>query len=746
MSKDITFSLPPNPQKNKRVVSDSLRLSKLDTSSRDQRQSSPKPTTSPSSPATSSTKFPNHNEVLNYKSFNDFEADGDDLLLDSQIMNDEDDDDEAVPSTSQPRVEENHEITDKELRKAEQLASLFIDTRKVLSAERNIIDQKSEAVENHEHEEASTIKISRSTLLRAEKVKATLAVKYLYIQRIYEWADTHIDNNEHLGVEGVYNPLQIIRNRKIRNKYNEHPQPLAHMKTIPLACNVFSSHNLPGNRHHESSSGSTHSRKRHWRMVWAVDLNEFVGDSRWRIHHWNELRGPNGELWFPDTRDKLEPTNSKRKRFVLRHKHNKSGDELQSQFELEDEYDSEVVKHKNQHKKIPSIEGSSSENELQMVKIAHTKNPRRTKIKNKMKKFYTGTGVGAGAGGSGGDSSGSSNALNEFPVDGDENSSVIESDPLGRQLFKRITPPTIDEAPPLELSVPEIRVQPTSPKRMENYDSDMDDLNIKPSIQQVEFTPSTKRVNGGSRSSSDAGGDSVLLMEQTGSEEKQDADEVEGESNNGEIQQEIDQAQCVAIFDERELEFQHIVANLNYFKQCVNLRSNYLSTVYPNHLDVVDKKVKHITKDSVYGILTSISKINDDYLPGYEDLFCGYMEEIKSVIHMVNDVYSVKIDTLLSTNDRSISEINASLSLDLRKITEKLDSLDSSIHKTIFKNALSSTKKNVGNVGMLYKVLYSFLENLIVILLRIVWIVVNIYKVFKFIIVGLWKLIKFVLW
>ena len=44
-----------------------------------------------------------------------------------------------------------------------------------------------------------------------------------------------------------------------------------------------------------------------------------------------------------------------------------------------------------------------------------------------------------------------------------------------------------------------------------------------------------------------------------------------------------------------------------------------------------------------------MSQINDEHLPAYEQLYLGFMEEIKSVIHMVNDVYSVKIDTLLSS-------------------------------------------------------------------------------------------------
>ena len=45
------------------------------------------------------------------------------------------------------------------------------------------------------------------------------------------------------------------------------------MQTIPLACNVFSKHNA--HHKHENSAIPGH-RKKHWKMMWAIDLNEFV--------------------------------------------------------------------------------------------------------------------------------------------------------------------------------------------------------------------------------------------------------------------------------------------------------------------------------------------------------------------------------------------------------------------------------------------------------------------------------------
>ena len=63
------------------------------------------------------------------------------------------------------------------------------------------------------------------------------------------------------------------------------------MQTIPLACNVFSKHNA--HHKHENSAIPGH-RKKHWKMMWAIDLNEFVGDSRWRVNYWHELRDAKG--------------------------------------------------------------------------------------------------------------------------------------------------------------------------------------------------------------------------------------------------------------------------------------------------------------------------------------------------------------------------------------------------------------------------------------------------------------------
>lgn len=752
MSRNVSLPSTNESTKNKRVVSSQLRLAKVESIEANNLASSSSPKSEAELPKTKLPKTKatarNNNDERTHKSFNDFSLDFSNTF---NLMGEE------TPSYI-PRVPTRQregskdfaktQISKEALKKAGELTSIFLDTRKLLNAEYNVIDQKADLAGKTNGNIASKIKISRGTLIRAEKVKTTLAVKYLYIQRIYEWAESHQDNNEHPGVEGVYNPLQILRNRKLRNKYNEHPQTIISMQTIPLACNVFSKHNA--HSRHDNSAMPGH-RKKHWKMMWAIDLNEFVGDSRWRVNHWHELRDAKGNLWFLNHVQTPEYSEKdKSKLFVLRnHKHHDKHGEIEvSHKATEKEEDEEgiytTIEPRN-HNGLPSNEGSSSDSDFHKFRISRSKSPHKRKIRSKMKKFYIG-GPGSNSNGNAGDSSSSSNVAHEIASPADTAKSGTVTDPLAKQMFKKLPPLTREDEeldlPASEVSLPKINIEPTSPapnsKGAFFEDEDKDD--IKPSVKEVEFLPFEKRESTSShshnRSSSDP--DGVIL------EEEDDDNET---TNHDKIEEEVDQVKCAAIFDEREVEFQNIVANLEYFHQFMNLRTNYLTMEYPRYLELVDQKVQHITKELVYEILLRMSQINDEHLPGYEQLYLGFMEEIKSVIHLVNDVYSMKIDTLLSSSDRSISEINASLSLDLRKITEKLDQLDFSLNKNIFKKAILKRRgEQSHNVGLIYKILYSCLENFIVVLLRLIWIVVNIYKILRYIVKLIFGILKFIVW
>lgn len=119
--------------------------------------------------------------------------------------------------------------------------------------------------------------IPRSTKIQADRVRIYLDNYYSKIE-----GSISIENSEHLheGVEGVYNPLQVIRNRKIKKKYHELPPRQLSMQKPPLIAIL------------------EFSKKPHKRMPWFVDVAERASDLTWRTSHWDELVDPHGNLWF----------------------------------------------------------------------------------------------------------------------------------------------------------------------------------------------------------------------------------------------------------------------------------------------------------------------------------------------------------------------------------------------------------------------------------------------------------------
>lgn len=137
--------------------------------------------------------------------------------------------------------------------------------------------------------------IPKSTRLKADRVRIYLDNYYTKMAGCIS-----IENSEHLheGVEGVYNPLQVIRNRKVKNKYNELPTRQFLMQKPPLIAVL------------------DFSRKPHKRMPWFVDVTENASDMTWRTSHWDELVDPHGNLWFgkKDPSSQVEGSYSKTRR------------------------------------------------------------------------------------------------------------------------------------------------------------------------------------------------------------------------------------------------------------------------------------------------------------------------------------------------------------------------------------------------------------------------------------------------
>ncbi|ODV77613.1 uncharacterized protein CANTADRAFT_41573, partial [Suhomyces tanzawaensis NRRL Y-17324] len=555
-------------------------------------------------------------------------------------------------------------------KKVGEMASMFLETRKALQIDCNILDP----INDNATPSVAGTEISRKTIIRAERVKSMISVKYLYIQRLYEISE---QETQHPGVEDVYNPLQIIRNRKIRAKYGEYPKPLS-IKTLPLASNVFSKNNT--------------NPKKPWKMLWAIELPEIMGNLLWSRSHWHELKNAKGQLWFPAERN-------------LSHSSSSSSAELKHR--LHDKLFNDELKEESSDKKTRrrhlSSTTTSNDSDGHFFKITSSRSPMRLKdrMRKHTRKIYA-------------HSSSSSNAGDDDDGKLGYNIPKIK-DPMKDQIFKRVStsPERSDESRPLDPTTPPApKLRVISPTQ----ELDVNDVRIRSVDRRIGSVDDSYEV--------------VPLF----GEDEPDSD----------VLAEI--VKCPEP-DLRVKELQEAIKNFNYFEQVISLRMNYVVNIYPHLTKSIDTALEGILNEQLRELFELTMKISDEHLPIYEQLYSGFLNEVKAINHLINDDYSIKIDNLLSTSDRSIGEINTSLSLELRKINERIDKLNSSLFSNnvvteTFKDAELSLKLKNGNN---YKILYSALENLIVILLKFIWVIVNIYKFFAYLVKLVIRMFRFLL-
>ncbi|CUM67849.1 uncharacterized protein PRCAT00005558001 [Priceomyces carsonii] len=559
---------------------------------------------------------------------------------------------------SQPReLGETIDIDDTDIKKAGNLTSILLDTRKVLRADCNVVEpmknNNGEGIWKDKDVLASKFSPSRSTLTRAERIKSMIALKYLYIQRIYDWNEQNKYSNEHPGVDGVYNPLQIIRNRKIRKKYHEYPKPLS-ISTIPLASNVFSSHNGKNN-------------KKPWKCIWAIELNELLSDLSWRSFHWHELKNAKGNLWFPSSSGSSDIASKSKSKERLHKLHDK----------LFSEEDITSRRLSSNHLSTTSTDEEYKAQSSKRSKASDKKNKSRSS-----KKSHS-------------DFSSPSQDESDDTKEGKQSSK--------ERTFKGDIPLALEELNTSTEGNLTENNEPEAPPLIKIDDASERDIN------SVSIRPLEKRPG-----------------EEVASKEKEILKpHVSVDPNDDEVVQ-----------LERELTF---------LAKILDLKISYMVTLYPQLMESTNLKINNIIEKKINQIMKQSAFINDECLPAYEELYSTLLDEVKSILHLANDNYAVKIDSLLSKSDRSIGEINTSLSLDLRKFSERLDKLNSSLFRNIVSDTLRDNDLTMKlNEGDKHAILYYILENLIVVMLRIVWIVVTFYKIILYILMVFWRIIKLI--
>lgn len=725
--------------------------------------------------------------------------------------------------------------TDKEkLKLISNMAELLLNNRRVLRADYNIVDLnlKTEDSKDHYEGRSQPIVVSSATRVRADKVKSMLGLHYLYMQRCYD----HGQNGQspHALVDGVYNPLQTIRNRKLRAKYHENPKSLS-IKTIPLASNMFSSRNNQRNK----------DPRKQWKMIWAVELHEVISDMKWQALHWNELVGPKGELWFPPTADSLNrlsvlsPKKLKSKRLhdklfssedEISHQDSgrKSGGSGSSDLGLnisKSKINSQALLNPSDGDEVHNYHFSSS-------RLGRGKKKNRLsgklRLRSKMKHMVEEVSsedqshveedkLGYGSllkdrifkkiKRSDSDSLSDEHGfvlehLQEEDDDGeyvgydeddDDDDDEINRDvaltkgnynDVNEGVFKNERDGVEDE-----VEGNEIMIDPRDKTGHKNKDEDFgnpedaaqvsrDSMEVGKSLE-LETNPKTltnELTNLSSNKNENSLG-SLVKHNSESSTADLDSDDQQLDpssynindvaikpidakdsdtSRSGELldikspspgnsavdplQNEEETSESLVVDDELVT----IVPNYKYLNSLLSTRYFFVMNVLPEIFSSHYKQVNDLTSVDIPVTTELCVNINDEQLPSYESIYNGFVGEINTLIHLINDNYSVRIDNLLSASDRLIGEINTSLSLELRKHNERIDRLNSSMFGSTFSMEINDHKDKImkmsdGN----NKLLYFCLENLIVTLLRIVWIVVNLYKSVRFIFLFLWRIVTF---
>lgn len=582
------------------------------------------------------------------------------------------DDDELskTPETSITEVNADDEVVtrpsqDAENTKVRRLAGIFMESGKALNVRYNVVN----ALDKKEMEPGAPnkkqLQISRTTKNRKETVMAVISLKYHWLSKCQEVYSG--DAIKYPGVEGVYNPLQIIRNRAIRAKHHEPAPPLPYAN-LPLACNVFSSHK------------QAHGKP--WKMLWGIELKELINDEAWRAQHWNELRDPNGNLWFPDARPPPHSVIS----FDTPSKPLKSNrlhDKLWGDVDLEDR-------------------GSSRS------KSPASKNIRNN-IKQKAKRLY---GSVSSNGNSTSDVELSSNDVGKSheSLSRQKQSSKSDSDSNGGQIFqfpRNIGSSGSSEGQNAQFELPKIKID-TNPNEVFEDKSESQHVEehsanrTRPNLDDVQINRLHYNTN--------------LSNSQVLGEPPRSPD-----------------------IDSKELELLNIFALGQSMELQLTLNEGFLSTVFPHLVESTSTRLEGILNNKINVILHNIVLVNDNQLPAHEAFYTGFLSECKSLMNVINDEYAVKIGHLLSATDRSMGEINTSLSLDMKKVNENLDRVNQSLFGSIVTSSVSDRSVTLTDGGN-YKILYFLLENTIVIVLRLTWLVANIFKFFLGILKIIWKL------
>lgn len=132
------------------------------------------------------------------------------------------------------------------------------------------------------------VKPSVETLMRAQKARANLEIHFSLIALFQDPAVTLADGSlrsKDCPVAPAYNPLQTIRNRRIRPAQGP-------LELHPTGHKNFGHYVSRKDSKNEPASLYTHH--------WTLDASELMSDHSWQYMNYHLMRGPDSKLLFPD--------------------------------------------------------------------------------------------------------------------------------------------------------------------------------------------------------------------------------------------------------------------------------------------------------------------------------------------------------------------------------------------------------------------------------------------------------------
>ncbi len=605
---------------------------------------------------------------------------------------------------------------------------------------------------------------SPATIARVEKIKSMLSLHYISIGQYQELPDPSllksITNGSvaklQPGVDGVYNPLQIIRNRelKVRTGY----------LNPSLYGNSETGHHHHGDRHgdrhgdHHSDISSTSpvtyfvpsvlknsqipytkvlgfkplplpstvfSTNPKEKLLWEVDIFEAATDLSWRIYYRSMMKDRNGNLLFPND-DPQEGGNN-----VL----SKNESDNFSSLKIRS-YNDAIIEYENAYKEDSDDEVDDINNNNIKQRRSRSKSP--FKIVKKSEKDLKILNLKALLKKDKSKSDNEDEDDTGYEAEHDNNLGVIENtdDKLGIS-FKPIY-----EHNPLQLTNSGI----SSPASLENL-STMKDISIVSVKKKKELE--------------------VLPNNLAGSKERVYMTEISGTTGNG-IQSVLPNGKTESIksnhhsnmgsaapSDEEMLgagnavgvknksvspltqeEEEFVLAIYRYYTQLQHIKS----VLKVGILNLLSKpqEFDHFFNTTLDTLKSSIKQFDDNndisstLIPKYDTI----LEEANTSLDIVKDKfindYTPRMDTLLSQSERLMGEVNMSLNLRCGKLNERLEKL----------NDLHPSNLIYKQNGVLIRLGYWALENFIIITLWCIWVIVSFLRIWKNLILFVFKFLK----